>query len=315
MRRFNQLMKRLALWAGMLASIGACGGGGDSVSLDDFGAQALAAICAQGVACGTYPDLATCDDALYFNDQFLADVRAGRLVYDGHAAATCLDVYRHLPCKTSEAVAAFHTASEACDAVAKGTVPRGAACLNDEECVSGSCAKASCGTDACCMGACVDLVPAGASCNEAHCEKGLSCRWSSSAATATCVAPIPRGQPCASGDFCADSASCVTDPVSGIKSCGSLPATGAPCPDGSCDDRNDACDGVSKICVRRIPVGGACVAGHNDCVVYARCDNLTGTCLMLGRAQAPCAASDNCISGLRCEGGLCVAKPDAPACL
>lgn len=316
---FNLSMKRLLLLVGVLAGVSACGGGGDgaeSIPIDDLSAQLLAKVCGHLVACGSYPDLATCDDALFFNDQVEADVHAGKVVYDGRAAAKCLAFYDDLSCKASEIRNVPSATTGPCAATVKGTLATGAACIDSDVCVSGFCLKSSCGTDACCMGTCAERPAAGGDCttDSNSCAAGLVCQWNSDQRTGTCAAPVMRGAPCTATTICETGSFCVTDPVTQTKSCGSLPGTGAPCPDQRCDDQEDACDGVEKICVRRIPAGGACVAGHNICVSYAPCDGATGTCLLRGRAGAPCTAPEDCILGLSCDAGACVAHRDEPAC-
>jgi len=134
-------MKRIVVLGWMLACMMACGGDGDTkdfIPIDDLAARSLETICRHGIACDQYPDLAACDDATYFKTQLLADVHAGKVVYDGHAAAACLHLYEDFGCTSSEVARTLSDSRSSCDDATKGALASGATCAEDDECLSGN---------------------------------------------------------------------------------------------------------------------------------------------------------------------------------
>ena len=277
----------------------------------------LEAFCTRLVRCGAEPDVAACESVWYFNLQAEYDVTAGKVIYDADAAARCIDGYASEGCTISDSDAAatqMHT--EACRAVFTGTVADGGACLSGVECASQSCAVASCNAATCCVGACQAQIAAGGDCSGsgAVCVDGTLCR--SGGNTATCVAPIAAGQPCAHSnvDVCAIGTTCITDSATGTSSCGTAPAEGQPCPDGICDADADSCDPATKTCVRKVAVGGTCTSS-TGCVPYAACDLTSSTCVAMALAGASCVQDADCLVGLSCGNGICTSHPDTPACM
>lgn len=307
-------MKRLivaVLW------LGACGGGGETIPIDELEARATEVLCSFEVRCGVLPDPAACQH-VSLESQLLADVKAGKVIYDGGAAAACLDFDNGLSCKVSEQKFSIVDHAPSCNETFKGTVAPGGSCLTDAECLSQTCHKSGCdGTTACCTGTCTAKVLAGGDCSAsgAECAEGLFCRRNTTDQTAICTAPIPDGQPCTSGgDICVAGRRCILVTSTSAGTCGVLPARGQACPDNFCDSPADVCDPASKTCVARIAVGGDCAVISKGCVAYAKCDGATKTCVALKRAGEACAQATDCLFGLACTDGLCVAHTDDPVC-
>lgn len=294
--------------------ISACGGGdgGVSIPIDEVEARGMDALCGYQVRCGFAPDKAACDETQTLKLQNAADVKAGRILYDGKAAATCLDVYRTLSCKLSEAGTTSLAQAQTCYDVFKGTVAAGGACLTDEECQSQDCDKAACTeSSTCCAGTCVAKIAAGGDCSAAgsQCADDLFCKRGTTAGTARCTELVADGQPCTRTDFCVVGRRCNQG------TCGFPPAHGQACPDLWCDSLEDVCDPASKICVARIAVGGDCAGNPTGCMIYANCDAGTMKCVARKRAGEPCAQSTDCLLGVACTGGVCVPPPDPPVCM
>ena len=133
----------------MLLCLAACGGGdgdsGASIPIDDLGARATDAMCTYLVRCGLVPDKAGCAESSFTRQQLVVDVKAGKVIYDGRAAAACLDLYGALSCKVSDEGFSIGQAQSCKDAV-KGTVATGGACLAREQCQSQVCDKSACTT-------------------------------------------------------------------------------------------------------------------------------------------------------------------------
>jgi hypothetical protein len=310
-------MKRLAL-AVVALSMGACGGGGGAaIPIDDLNARVIDALCSYEVRCGYVPDKAACDESFFSRQQLAADVKAGKVIYDGKAAATCLDVYDSLGCKVSDNGLSSINQTQACKDAIKGTVVAGGACLTDEECVSESCSKSGCTATECCAGMCDAKIAAGGDCLLAQtaCADDLFCRRDSAGNTAICAARIADGQPCANGDLCVAGQRCIVATGASDGVCGAPPSRGQACSSAECDSSTDICDPTSKTCVARTAVGGDCTANPNGCVPYANCDAATVKCVAKKRAGEACAKLSDCLSGVACTGGVCVPPPDEPACM
>ncbi len=116
------IMRKIPSALLLLAVIPACDGD-KSISLSDFPAAAVDADCSRAARCGLVPDKASCVAASNPDigqlpctvsglaatatcvaasnpdiGQLSADVTAGRVRYDGKAAAACLDALRSLSC-------------------------------------------------------------------------------------------------------------------------------------------------------------------------------------------------------------------------
>lgn len=309
-------VKRLlvvALW------LGACGGGdGDSIPIDQLAGRAMDVVCALEIRCGAVPDRAACDEIVNQRLQLEADVKAGKVIYDGRAAATCLNAYSTFGCSASDVALFSASRLQSCEDAVKGTVATGGSCLSDDECLSQACDRSACnGTVECCAGTCAAKIPAGGDCSvaEARCADELFCRRSTTDQTAICTARIGDGQPCISTDVCVAGRRCNIVTGTGAGTCGAFPAHGQACPGNACDSSTDVCDPASKTCVSRIALGGDCSAFGTGCVAYANCDPTTKTCVARKRAGEACAATTDCLGGVvACMDGVCVARADEPAC-
>ena len=296
----------------------------NSISLSDLPAATVDALCTYAARCGQMPDVASCKAAAGTDTgQLSADVQAGKIKYDGKAAAACLDAMRSASCNHSDP---FNEGEpQACKDAFKGTVADNGVCYSGSECVSGSCGGGVCSASGCCQGSCnpsagsAAAIPIGGACggSGAVCVVGAFCSYISM--PPTCQAKAAAGQSCdvSSGEeSCVAGAYCVANgPNTGT--CGRLPAEGQSCSptaasySSACDSMLDYCDSVSLKCVTRISVGGDC-SGGATCVGYATCD-ATGRCVANPGAGDVCddVNGPQCLGSLFCESGKC-ALPSAP---
>lgn len=79
--------------------------------------------------CDLAPDKNSCE-GLYARQQLYAYVKAGKVIYDGHAAAACLDFYGTADCNLSDETSSAHISPlQSCRETVKGTVGTGGACV------------------------------------------------------------------------------------------------------------------------------------------------------------------------------------------
>lgn len=243
------------------------------VSFDDVEQAMIAAECSYEVRCGLATDAASCAAAqrgfpLVPRDAPLA-VPLGRMVFDPDALDVCLAPIRNASCATgdSDTRPSFTCLTQVFRA-APGQVD-GAACSNDDECLSSHCSvdPIAC-ADACCDGTCVGSTPPptsviaqlGQPCEQArfgpdNCAPGTVCSYDSS----TCVALPAAGDDCiATGGRCQAGLACVVhlDPSSGT-TCTQLPGLGQACPDDRCGDVSLVCN-AQHVCVTGSLAGGPC---------------------------------------------------------
>ena len=308
----------------LLVAIPACSDSG--IALSDLPAAATDAFCTYAARCGEMPDVASCKAAAGTDmGQRLADVTAGRIKYDGKAAAACLDAMRSASCSASDPFS--QDEPQACKDALKGTVADSGLCYSGSECASGNgCSGGGCsGGSACCPGKCNPSPSSGAAiaiggdCSGlgAVCVSGAFCSYG---LTEICTAKAAAGQSCDTsyaGISCVDGAYCVANgPNTGI--CGKLPADGQACyPTGNgdaCDSMLDYCDSTSLKCVPKIAVGGDCSTGAT-CVGYATCD-ATGHCVSRPRACESCDDANglHCLGSLECNSGTCAIPPATIVC-
>jgi Dickkopf N-terminal cysteine-rich region len=302
-----------------VVGLGACGGGGGPVPIDQLGPRVEQALCDYSVRCGSYPDVASCMSAVTdTTPQLVADVKSGKTLYDAAKAGTCLDSLGSFGCNQSS----MNMTSSACDEAFKGTLPGGGACINDQECVSANCDRAGCdGTVACCTGLCAAArvtVAEGGTCGlDATCVTGTFCDFAVGG-TSTCKRRGGAGAACVSSLECVSGLTCVAaaSPAgTTARVCGAFALTGEDCrmTDGACDARADFCDPTTNKCVPRGVPGADCVANATSCLPYARCDAMTLKCVARGALGAPCAQGQDCTSG-QCTNGACVAMPVRAVC-
>jgi hypothetical protein len=314
---------RFALAAALLAGSAGCDSGG-GIPIGDFGPRIVSAACDIGVRCGTFPDRASCEASVSIDlRQNQADVDAGRLKYDGNAAASCIAAFESTSGLGGCSVTTSLSASEpaACQRIFTGAVAMGGTCFQSIECQSQSCDLSACtGTTACCAGSCIlPVTPLAAAigtpCStqvSSACVDGAFCQSAQAGgATGICTAKLGAGQPCTSiVGQCASGLVCLDG--SGV--CGKLPAEGEACSaTGRCDLENDYCDPTTGLCAPRVTPGAACPTG-NECVGYAFCDQTTLTCVADGSAGDPCNDTAHCLGTLECPAGVCTQPAPVMVC-
>jgi hypothetical protein len=290
-----------------------------------FSSSEMDITCQSDVACGAFPDSATClASTTIESGQIEADIAAGMVVYDGAAAAVCLTwIAQNLSptCRTSEQP---RFQPPLCSTIFTGTVPEGGACLTSGECVSDDCDRPGCGSDSCCQGTCIastirpnGTVPVGAACtSRSSCVMGAYCNVSGN--PPLCTALKTAGQACQLDEECPAGMGCVlTASDAGATHTCAMPADeNAPCAgNDSCDLRGDYCDPTTMRCAPRVPVGGACITGGDSCVSYAGCDNATAKCVKQPHAGDSCSlTSFPCVGSLECVAGHCALPAPAIVC-
>lgn len=327
------MIKRLLLGLSLTVlplSLAACGDtGGGSIALEDLADEVDEAFCEADVKCGESPDMATCLDTRYGDREdelktISASVEAGRISYDAEQAAECLDLIRGMECRFSSTFdeAAFEAA---CRAVFTGTVADGGACVEDEECASQECEPPTDCTMSCCVGACVMAepdptpVPVGGDCSGVEAECVATAYCASDATGERCVAKVGAGQPCADFDACQQGLFCVLDYATEMGTCQELPDEGETCDPNAffiaCDRQDNYCDPTTMKCTRKKGVGEACTPtefGDSNCQAYAAC--VSGTCVARPGEGEACSDTLECLGELDCDGAVCVAPADEPAC-
>jgi hypothetical protein len=303
-----------------LAVVAACGGGSDSVALDDYPQEFREAFCRNFVKCGVVKDLETCRNLNFGVDVHItasgqAAFDMGKAKFNGGKAQACVDGIADASCDlTSESQRQLPLA---CDEVASGTLRAGEACTLGAECLSLDCEVPICDM-ACCVGSCVGDAPQpvgrlGGPCPTGRCEAGAYCDL-----TGNCLSYKQAGAQCLAGFECAPGTACIGD---AIGTCTRLPRLGETCTD-FCTDFGATCDPVSKKCVEVALGGEACAGGGvaDNCSTLYFCDG--GTCsggLALG---ASCTAQDHCadarafcdIQGTTAMGSCALPKPNGMPC-
>ena len=299
--------------------------GGDFLPLADLEASLTQAQCEYMVRCGGYPDAVACKTSMLWTvDQVIAGVTAGRMTYDGRAAAACRDVIRSTGCNTTDQP---EDSPQACLTTFRGNLVGGAQCSRNEECISAKCDSISC-SNVCCAGTCAperppvsNPVPVGGDCSQvdAICEAGSYCLRSS--ADEVCWAGIPVGGDCNPNEdnHCMKNVRCLPSASSQGGTCTAPPSEGEPCGltryQLACNSSNDYCDLGTGKCLRKAAVGMPCPAGA-ECVDYANCDPATLLCVARKRAGEACDESQGqpaCMAVLECTDGTCVLPVLPPA--
>lgn len=289
--------------------LSACGGGGKSIPLGDLGDALEKALCDMAIDCGSITDRAECIGDLDTR-QLEASVKAGKVRYDGVLAAQCLDDF-------SRSCSMPFVDDDSCDAVFKGTLALGAACLSNVECASARCDTSDCDPDAaCCRGACIEAlptIPVGGKCAtvDATCEKGAYCDYVTPSEQSTCklIERKPEGQACDGARACATGLFCNEE----TKVCTRFPKRGEACdPDQyNCPYASDYCDTETLVCTPKKAVGAPCL-GFLDCVNAAECSD-EKVCVARGREGEACLTI-SCASGLECQEEICVKPTPDPVC-
>jgi hypothetical protein len=317
------LLKRLGLLSrasSIALLLAACGGGGGnkSIPISQYGDRLLDVLCEASVRCDELPDDSTCRAVTVIDvGQVVADVAAGTTIYDGAAAAACLDVVTAAGCNMTDAIV---VTPEPCRKAFQGTLAAGSTCYSDAECISLSCIlPPTCTEGACCAGQCdapFVQVAAGGDCSDPHssCVSSAVCRPGADGVSLTCQPRVGLGQPCEDNTDCAAELWCqvpITSNTGGT--CVRLPKRGEDCDISTlpCNSSTDGCDTVTNKCVPRLALGAACGMGP-QCADYAFCDG-TFTCVALGSAADGCDGND-CLGSLECIVGACVKPLVQPVC-
>jgi hypothetical protein len=277
------------------------GCGAESLAVEDYPAEVLDAVCRHLVRCGSVEDVERCRTANLgidygYSASEQAALDAGKIVFNGDKARTCLDDHAASSCDVTSQDS--REQDPACLEVLTGTLREGEACALNTECVSRLCDVQACDT-ACCLGTCVgDVAPSvakvGESCAAGTCEPAAFCDQD----ITTCVARKRLGASCTSINECAFGLDCDAG------ACAALPAPGEACA-GACRDEGTRCSPITDTCVEVGLVGDPCTMA-SDCSVLYRCDE-TNHC---SAGVAPGAA---CTATTRCAGNraFCDVAPDA----
>lgn len=267
------------LFATMVATFAACGGGGE-VAPDDLDTEIIDSTCERLVRCGEFESLAACQATLNayglgVGGALLAGVENGSIDYDGEKARECLEAIAAASCDESAENARNDPA--ACAEAFSGTVADGGACVTSLQCVSERCVGVDDCEQLCCEGTCAPTVPVaalGQSCADAECERGTYCDDSS-----TCSALAPDGSPCDYDEECDYGLVCVVGELGG--SCAAAPQAGDPCLSGEeCVVIGLACNFATVTCERLLHEGATCDPENSLCSsAYLRCDAATMKCL------------------------------------
>lgn len=295
--------------------VGACGGGGGPVTLDDFGSRFDDAICDVLVACHDEPDKASCLATWPFQfGQVVADVKAGKVKFNADAAAACIDGVRAESCSIS-----LSKGIQACQDAFQGLVADGGACFTDVDCVSERCALTTS-----CMGTCSPaptVVPVGGDCSQGTnhvCDAASYCKAGMAPGSGTCTATSAVGAACTYSFECAARAFC------NLGTCvTTLPIEGQACDPNSfisCDRGDLSCQpampgAATGTCTPRGTVGAAC-ADDSACLSYEFCNSDTMTCALLPGLGQSCATSFFCQGDLECDAtNVCVAPTPEMICM
>lgn len=349
----------IGLCAGLTAVLAGCGGGDETtgetgtgtggeapaeVELLDFFIAAEEAYCGWAAGCGGYASVDACLAVEFFDEWYQTDLlaagefnpggqrgaavqyllaarEAGRIAYDGAAAATCL---AYVEARGCDAPGTYVPGEEelagkaACAQVFRGTMVRNGPCYLAIECAADEGVRVACGldpncTDACCVGGCRLLsAPEGSPCNGSdRCVAGTYCAFDFDAGQWTvCTKKVGLGQPCPNGDECEDGSFCDWDNGS---VCKALKGAGEACWDGQCQPGlfcNDEDFNGNYRCRAFAAEGEAC-PGYGGCKRLDNgCDQATLSCGKLPGpgAQCPdyqCGPTALCQTNWDSPGGVC----------
>jgi hypothetical protein len=299
--------------------------GDGSLPLANLVERGEQAVCSQEVRCGGFPDVASCiASSVWDLGSLVVSINAGRIRYDGRAAAACIQALAALGCNLGDR--SDDAAPPACASAFMATVTVGGTCYLDDDCVSGNCSGKACSLPVdCCPGTCaagprVPTVPVGGSCyppgDSGNCAEGTYC--DNMNAGGTCVTGVGLGQPCdpdvVKSAGCQPPGLCRSSQSALGGTCMPPPAEGQSCEPGGalCNSSLDYCSNAGT-CVPRLAVGMPC-PDRVGCVDYAVCSS--GTCISKIRPGEACGGQqgDPCMGVLLCSGGIC-ALPSDPPCL
>jgi hypothetical protein len=182
-------------------------GGGATVPLSDFGPRFAAAECARVFRCcsvaqvqalygSSVTDESACVAQLTPVGQFLStqvqeEQSAGRVRYDGAAAATCFQKVGTAPCTPASNDL---TSIPPCDEMFVALVATGGVCAGDSECQTGFCDRPLVNDS---EGVCAIVPSKGMPCTR-RCAAGATC----DTVAGMCVDPMPDGSFCIVDEDC-----------------------------------------------------------------------------------------------------------------
>ncbi len=316
---------RLAMLLALALSTTACGdddGDGSSyIAVDDMPAAYKEAYCTFLARCGVFPDTATCVGATLvvvptLDQNVIAAVHAGRVIYNGNNVRTCFDAVANDTCDQTDENG--RTRTTACGLYFQGTVAAGGECFIDQECVSQQCSGGTTDT-VCSRGTCVgDTAPVfeplavGMPCaSNGACIDGAYC----DTVTNVCTELRASGASCTGSTECGYGLACAG--TTGARTCQPLPALGETCRlDLPCRDEGQFCNTSTSVCTQVGVTGVACTTSQ-QCSPYYRCDTTAGACTKTPILGQSCAAVGRCFeAGTYCDSVTCVeAKPDGMPCM
>jgi hypothetical protein len=299
----------------------ATGGGTGSIAIDSLQSSLLSTMCSAVGKCSTwsthYATPTGCVDIAggeMDTSEQIADVKAGKLKYDGASAAQCLAVMG------SMCLQQMDNEPAACTATFSGVIEDGKPCSDDKYCISRYC-KTEPGKD---CGVCAQTAKLGEKCE----DYGNSCGKGNHCLDNVCVAngTVAAGAKCNSDDNCIAGHRCEfsADPV-----CKPLGAK-----DAACQTNSECASGT--VCVFATFNGnegkcGAAIAGNQPCfkigsyskeqcangftcAVPASWDGKSipeAKCLAMVKLGAVCTSHMQCGMDATCKSGVCATLPAA----
>jgi hypothetical protein len=334
---------------------------GDSIEFDDLFDCVRSMACDFFGSCFFAAPIKYCEylDVEIFEDlpavfarEVLADaVAAGRVTYDGAAAASCLADLRDMSCTDFMLLMLEDADPFVACGIVTGTIADGNDCNLNSECVTeyARCEREARDAPVCEAGICEAPLPVGGNCSEGgRCVPGAIC-YEGACRSGLAGSPCSRPEHCRHDYFCnngtcaadfSTNASCTDDSQCTYPdSCIGLElpeSTSGNC--GRSDRENDPCDGryrcgpglwcdqgtdtASLGTCKPLPVAGEGCTPTEKCRADARCD-ANGQCVEKGDPNATCRdSSEGCHFGLYCSNelnqdasGICLAPaPTNNAC-
>lgn len=359
---------RLGHWlaAGLTVALGGCGGragetagetGTDqpaTLQIHEFFIAAEEAYCEWAAGCGGYESFETCQATEFFDVWFQADLLAagvfnvpsdgfprgaavtyllaahdaGRIEFDGEAAAACLEHVKARGCDRPGTFTPSETEAAgiaACAQVFRGTMVRNGPCYLGIECASEDGADVVCGhdptcADACCVGGCRVLsgAPEGTPCTgQTRCEEGTYCAFDFDTGMNTvCSKKLAIGAACPFGNECEDGSYCDFN----TGSCAAPAKLGQPCWSGVCEAGlycGDVSGNGDRRCLAFAGEGETCAYYSEGCRALDNvCDPLSLRCVKLPKAGSACVDGWHCAASATCQwdefgsGNQCRARAD-----
>jgi hypothetical protein len=304
---------------------GTGGGSGGSVPLDQLCTELGSNYCDYFVRCGAFESKANCLSV--FGPQLsaggscaapqMAGIDAGLIMYNGQAAAQCINSLTSAPCQGFN-----FGGADICNQVFVGTAPVGGMCGFQGECIP----SAFCDTGgASCGGTCRLLVASGQPVGP-----GQQCVAGNQPWSGICEPEVQPGGNCAEPDGgfeflpCVSPSSCYPDFLidGGMRAICTQNATlGQVCNDFDAGIRGcggfSFCDVTSNRCVVPGGVDAGCGStGQFSCKLDLWCNTAASSpvCEPLSPLGGPCVSASSCSNGI-CDGGSNGMMPKLGACV